>query len=200
MSKKGSITTADYLPFEDYKRLVQTLINEKKYWWACYCVLSFCTGLRFSDVSRLKWGDVLGKKSVTITAKKTGKTHRIYLGENTLEHLDQLYIRMGKPKKDTVILSGVTVHAGEKATSVTIQYINRTLKSWVDKYDLNITNFSTHTFRKTFGRYVYEKGGRTSESLMYLNRIFKHNNLDTTMIYLGIRDKEIEGVFNSIEI
>lgn len=70
----------------------------------------------------------------------------------------------------------------------------------VRKYNLNIENFSTHTFRKTFGRYVYEKSGRSNEALLYLNRIFKHNNLDTTMIYLGIRDDEIAGIFNSIEI
>lgn len=30
MSMKGSVTTADYLPYADYQKLVQTLINEKK--------------------------------------------------------------------------------------------------------------------------------------------------------------------------
>lgn len=29
MSMKGSVTTADYLPYADYQKLVQTLINEK---------------------------------------------------------------------------------------------------------------------------------------------------------------------------
>lgn len=29
MSQKGSITTADYLPYSDYQKLVQSLINEK---------------------------------------------------------------------------------------------------------------------------------------------------------------------------
>lgn len=74
------------------------------------------------------------------------------------------------------------------------------LKQWTIQYELDIENFSTHTFRKTFGRYVYDKSGRTEKSLLYLNRIFKHKNLDTTMIYLGIRDDEISNIFNSIEI
>lgn len=197
MSRKGSITTADYLPFKDYQKLVQSLINEKQYWWACYCILSFCTGLRFSDVSRLRWCDVLDKKKVIVTAKKTGKPQSIWLGNNTLDHLDTLYIKMGRPNKTDFCLEN---HKAPQRKAVSIQYINKKLKSWIVKYNLNIENFSTHTFRKTFGRYVYEKSGRTNDSLIYLNRIFKHSNIDTTMVYLGIRDNEIANIFNSIEI
>jgi len=197
MSKKGSITTADYLPFKDYQKLVQSLIDEKKYWWACYCILSFCTGLRYSDVSRLRWCDVLDKKKITVTAKKTGKPQSVWLGNNTLDHLDTLYIKMGRPNKTSYCLEN---HKAPEKKAVSIQYINKQLKSWVIKYNLDIENFSTHTFRKTFGRYVYEKSGRTNESLIYLNRIFKHANIDTTMVYLGIRDNEIASIFNSIEI
>lgn len=197
MSQKGSITTADYLPYSDYQKLVQTLINEKKYWWACYCILSFCTGLRFSDVCKLKWHDILNQRKVITMAKKTGKTHVIPIGQNASDHFTTLYERMGKPDKRDFILSN---KKGNENKPVSIQYINRTLKQWTIQYELDIDNFSTHTFRKTFGRYVYEKSGRTEKSLVYLNRIFKHASLDTTMIYLGIRDDEISSIFNSIEI
>lgn len=196
MSVKGTSTTSDYLPYEDYKKLVQSLISEGNYWWACYCILSFCTGLRFSDVSRLRWCDVLDKKSIVIQAKKTKKTHVIPIGANASEHLATLYEKMKIKHKTEVILSCPE----DREKSVSIQTVNRRLKTFKKKYDLHIENFSTHTFRKTFGRYVYEKSGRTNESLLYLNRIFKHQNLDTTMIYLGIRDEEIAGIFNSIEI
>lgn len=197
MSKKGSVTTADYLPYTDYQKLVQALIDEKKYWWACYCILSFCTGLRYSDVCRLRWCDILDQRKVVITAKKTNKPHVIPIGQNASDHFDTLYIKMGKPSKKEFILTGQKSETGK---AVSIQYINRTLKSWAIKYELNIDNFSTHTFRKTFGRYVYDKGGRDEKTLLYLNRIFKHANLDTTMIYLGIRDDEIANIFNSINI
>ena len=195
MSQKGSITTADYLPYSDYQKLVQSLINEKKYWWACYCILSFCTGLRFSDVCKLKWNDILNQRKVITMAKKTGKTHVIPIGQNASDHFTTLYERMGKPDKRDFILAN---KKGNENKPVSIQYINRTLKQWAIQYELDIDNFST--FRKTFGRYVYEKSGRTEKSLIYLNRIFKHASLDTTMIYLGIRDDEISSIFNSIEI
>lgn len=197
MSKKGSVTTADYLPYKDYQRLVQTLIDEEKYWWACYCILSFCTGLRFSDVCRLRWRDILGQRKLVITAKKTNKPHVIAIGQNASDHFDTLYIKMGSPSKDDYVLAN---HQGKSDKPISIQYVNRILKSWIDKYDLDIDNFSTHSFRKTFGRYVYEKGGRDEKTLLYLNRIFKHSNLDTTIIYLGIRDDEISNIFNSITV
>lgn len=197
MSIKGSVTTADYLPYPDYQKLVQSLIDEKKYWWASYCILSFCTGLRYSDVCRLKWKDILDQRKIIITAQKTNKTHVIPIGNNASDHFTELYERMGRPDKESFVLSG---SQNEEGKAVSIQYINRSLKKWTAKYGLNIENFSTHTFRKTFGRYVYEKGGRDEKTLLYLNRIFKHNNLSTTMIYLGIRDDEISNIFNSIEI
>lgn len=197
MGVKGSVTTADYLPYADYQKLVQSLIDEKQYWWACYCILSFCTGLRFSDVCKLRWCDVLDQRRIIITAKKTNKTHIIPIGQNASEHFDTLYKRMNKPNKKDYILAN---HQSDNGKAVSIQYINRTLKKWAKKYELDIENFSTHTFRKTFGRYVYEKGGRTEKTLVYLNRIFKHTSLDTTMIYLGIRDDEISNIFNSIQI
>lgn len=196
MSLPGTITTADYLPFEDYQFLVQSLIKEKKYWWACYCILSFCTGLRFSDVSRLRWMDVLDKRKIIITAKKTGKTHTIPLGSNAAQHFHALYEKLGSPLKSEVILRS----QNGNGKPVSIQYVNNMLKEWKYRYNLNIENFSTHTFRKTFGRYVYEKDNCSEKSLLFLNQIFKHSSLDTTRIYLGIRDEEIAGIYDSIVI
>lgn len=197
MSLQGSITTADFLPYDDYRKLVQALIDEKKYWWACYCVLSFCSGLRYSDVCKLKWADILDKRKIIIQAKKTNKVHVIPIGKNASEHFTELYKKMGKPLKTKYVLEG-SKNTDNKAVS--IQYINRCLKNWSKKYELNIENFSTHTFRKTFGRYVYEKGNCSEKSLLYLNQIFKHSSLETTKLYLGIREEEISSIFNSIEI
>lgn len=196
MSVKGSITTSDYLPYDEYKRLVETLAKEQEYFWCAYCIISFCTGLRFSDIRRIRWIDLLDQRKIVVTEKKTSKTKSIPIGANAAEHISQLYKALGRPKKNALILA----RGEDPDTPISMQYINRTLKKFKDKYDLSIDNFSTHTFRKTFGRYVYEKSGRSNESLLYLNRIFRHHNLDTTMIYLGIRDEEISSIFESIEI
>lgn len=196
MSKKGSITTADYLDYDEFKRLVDCLTKDHQYLWAFYCMLSFCLGLRSSDVRKLTWHDVLNKRSVVVTEQKTQKTKAIPVGENTMKHIEKMYKMEHYPKLDSYIFSSEK----SEGKPISIQYINRIAKKWKKKYKLNIGNFSTHTFRKTFGRYVYEKRNRSNEALLELNRIFRHSNLQTTMIYIGITDDNIYKVFNSIDV
>ena len=111
---------------------------------------------------------MLDQRKIVITAKKTNKTHVIPIGQNASDHFTSLYKLMGKPPKRDIILVG---QKGEEGKAVSIQYINRTLKKWAVKYDLDIDNFSTHTFRKTFGRYVYDKGGQ-DERLLCTSIVF----------------------------
>lgn len=196
MSKKGSITTADYLDYDEFKRLLECLTNDHKYLWAFYCLMSFCLGLRASDVRKLRWGDVLNKRSVIVTEKKTQKTKGIPVGQNTMEHISKMYAMENYPKLGDFIFQGEK----SKGKPVSIQYINRLTKQWKKKYHIKVGNFSTHTFRKTFGRYVYEKRNRSNEALLELNRIFRHQNLQTTMIYIGITDDNIYKVFDSMDL
>lgn len=196
MSKKGSITTADYLDYDEFKRLLECLTNDHKYLWAFYCLMSFCLGLRASDVRKLRWGDVLNKRSVIVTEKKTQKTKGIPVGHSTMEHISKMYAMENYPKLNEYIFQGER----SKGKPVSIQYINRLTKQWKRKYRIKVGNFSTHTFRKTFGRYVYEKRNRSNEALLELNRIFRHQNLQTTMIYIGITDDNIYKVFDSMDL
>lgn len=195
MSAKGSITTADYLPYNDYKRLLANLEKDKKYRWCVYCTISFCLGLRISDILKLKWEDIINKNFIVITEKKTGKTKRIDISESAANRLKSFYSKLGHSALTGYIMANET---GIKPMSS--QYVNRILKTWIKKYSLPINNFSSHTFRKTFGRYVYESNGKTEESLILLNRIFRHSSIRNTIIYIGLTDEEICRVFKAIEI
>lgn len=197
MSKKGTITTADYFQYDEFKRLVECLTKDNQRIWAFYCLISFCLGLRASDVRHLKWGDILNKRSVVVTEQKTGKTKGIPIGNNTADRISEMYEQAGEPHLDSYIFS--TERSNEN-TPVSLQYINRLAKKWKIKYKLNIGNFSSHTFRKTFGRYVYEKRNRSTDALIELNRIFRHQSLQTTLIYIGITDDNIYDVFADMRI
>lgn len=61
---KGQLTTADYLPYKEFLRLLDALDRDGEYLGETYCWLSFCTAFRASDVRTLKWKDVLGKKEL----------------------------------------------------------------------------------------------------------------------------------------
>lgn len=83
---------------------------------------------------------------------------------------------------------------------MTIQYVNMKLKEFKYKYKLRIDNFSTHTFRKTFGRYVYDKSEHSAESLILLNKILNHSSIQVTKTYIGITQEEVAGIFASISL
>jgi integrase len=190
---KGQLTTADYLPMEDYNRLVDGLHNDKEYLWELYCRLGFCTALRASDVLSLKWTDILEKDELGKMEGKTEKGRRIKLNNSVKKKIQELYALLGKP-----LTTQPVIYNPKTEKAYTLEHINRLLKTFRFKYKLPIKAFSTHTFRKTFGRYVYESSGRTAESLILLNSILRHSKLETTKIYIGLQQNEIDKVFNSI--
>ena len=191
---KGKITTSDYLTIEEFNRLVDSLHADEEYLWELYCRISFCTALRASDVLSLNWEDILEKEYLDRREIKTGKNRRISFNDTVSKKIRELYKLLGEPdKKGSLFLN----QNSNKPYSLV--HINRLLKQFKVKYRLQVNAFSTHTFRKTFGRYVYESNGRSAESLILLNSIFRHTSIDITKVYIGLRQAEIDTVFNSIK-
>lgn len=194
MAKKNQLTTSDHLKYSEYERLLEYLHNDGKFMWEMYARLSFCTACRASDVLKFKWADILGKSSVDVTEQKTQKTRRIPLNPSVQQKFKELYELMGRPDKKDYIFSN-----GNGDKPLTIQRVNQVLKEFKFKYKLDIHNFSTHTFRKTFGRYVYDQHNHSAESLLLLNKIFKHTSINITKTYIGITQEEIQSIFDSIQ-
>lgn len=195
MSVKGQITTAEPLEYSDFLRLLSGLHEDGNYLWELYCCISVCTACRVSDVLSMKWKDVLERDAFYKIERKTGKTRQIPFNENVQRRIASLYKLLGSPdKRQPVICNPKT------RKPYTKQYINDTLKYLRVKYRLPIRRFSSHTFRKTFGRYVYDSKERTTESLILLSMILNHSSLNTTKVYLVIRQDEISGIFESIKL
>lgn len=191
---KGKITTSDYLPIEEFNRLVDSLHADEEYLWELYCRISFCTALRASDVLALNWEDVLEREYLDRREIKTGKNRRISFNDTVSQKIRELHKLLGEPDKK------VSLFLNQNSNKpYSLVHINRLLKQFKVKYRLPIKAFSTHTFRKTFGRYVYESNGRSAESLILLNSIFRHSSIDITKVYIGLRQAEIDSVFNSIK-
>lgn len=193
MAKKNQLTKSDYLPMEDYKKLLYLLHKDRQYLWELYARLAFCTALRVSDILPLTWSDILHKGSLTKSEKKTGKVRKIPFNLNVQTRIEELYMLLKRPNPNELIFKSKFT-----GTSISPQYLNRIMKEWKIKYKLNIENFSTHTFRKTFGRYVYDTSENKSEALLLLNRIFNHSSVEITKVYICIRKDEINSIFDSI--
>lgn len=195
MPAKNSRTTSDFLSYSEYLRLLDRLHDSENYFFELYAIMSFCTACRSSDVLKFKWQDVYSKDRIIVTEQKTGKTRPILIGESTKKRILKLYVLLGEPP-----LNSYMFRSRKSSEPVSIQYINRKLKIFKYAYGLKIDNFSSHTFRKTFGRYVYDRDDKKSESLILLNKIFKHSSIAITQIYLGITQGEIDDVFRSIKL
>ena len=168
MAKKGVLTKSDYLPYEEFLSTLEKLREDRLYWEELYFTIAFASALRVSDIRMFKWENVLNKNSIILIEKKTKKNREVY----TL---------MGKPSVNSYLFEGY------KNKPMGIWQINKRLKDVKDRYNLSIDHFSTHSFRKTFGRYLYEANGRSQESLMMLKEVLNHSNVGTTYTYIGIR-------------
>ena len=195
MAQKGVLTEAEPLQYDDYKKLVDGLRKDKKYKWELYCRLSFGTAFRVSDIRKLKWKDVLDKSHTTRTEQKTDKTRRVKFNQKSVSTIKELYELLGKPDIESYVLENARTKQ-----PYTTKHINERLKVFRVDYQLPITNFSTHSLRKTFGKHFYESKGKSPHALMLLCRAFKHDSPQTTLAYIGITNDEIDSVYEALDI
>ena len=186
MSLKYSNTTADYLQWDEAMNLIRKLAKDNNYKMSLFVALSCFTGLRVSDILALRFSQILGVSEFTIIEKKTGKKRTIRLNPKLQKHIQECYKQINPIGVNAPIL------VSQKGTTFTIQAINRMLKQIKAKYKVKIKNFSCHSFRKTFGRQVYNMNSENSElALVKLMELFNHSSVAITKRYLGLRQEEI---------
>ena len=193
MSQKYSTTTADFLVWSDAMNLIRKLAKDNNYKMSLFIALGCFTGLRVSDITSLRWFQILGVDEFTIIEKKTGKQRTIRLNPQLQKHIQECYEHI-KPigVKAPILVS-------QKGTTFTIQAINRKLKDIKKQYKVKIKNFSCHSLRKTFGRQVYNMNDSNAElALVKLSILFNHSNVSITRRYLGIQNEEILESYNCL--
>lgn len=192
MGLLGQKTKADFVEWEKLQSLILKLErdNEKKF--ALLISIGIYSGLRISDILSLRWSDVIDKEFIEVCEKKT-KKHRIIKVNNSLREI------LERLKPDIINDELIFLNRFNKS-AFSIQYVNRRLKEIADKYRITKTpeKIKSHSFRKSFGRRVFENNDSSEKSLIFLNQIFQHSNLMTTKIYLGIREKEIFDIYDNL--
>ncbi len=185
MSLKGSKTTSDYIDFDRATAVANKLIKgNRKPILGLYIIISINTGLRISDVLKLRWGDLEGDL-IKLIEKKTGKHRTIQINEaisNAILRFEQ--------DSEYIFLS-------QKGSVYSRQQINLLLKQ-VFQREAKTLNVSSHSLRKSFGRRVFENNNESEKSLIYLSELFNHTSPSLTRTYLGLRQEELNDIYMNL--
>lgn len=194
MALKNQFTTADYIDWNEAMNLVRRLYRDKNYRMSLFVGCGCFFGLRYSDLSRLTWGQLLSEEKMVVFEQKTGKRREIRINKGFQRHI--------KDCKDALAVVDLSepCFISRAGSIYTIQAMNRNLKLIKSKYGLHLNNFSTHSLRKTFGRRVVEMAGADSEmALIRLSEIFQHSSVMITRRYLGLRQQELGEIYNCLQ-
>jgi len=188
MSIKHQQTSSDFLEWNEALNVINKLEKDNETVFSLLFAVGIFTGLRISDIRELKWGDVLNTNAISIIENKTGKHRKIKLNENFISILNRIATKTKADANQYLIF-------GNKSR-LSIQYINRKLKDIKVLFKLKIKNISTHTFRKSFGRHIWEIHNHSEKSLLLLSELFNHSSVAITKRYLGIKEQELQEIYD----
>ncbi|ARJ24407.1 tyrosine-type recombinase/integrase [Bacillus sp. ISL-8] len=143
--------------------------NERNY---ILFLLGINTGLRISDILRLRVRDVEGW-SIFIREKKTRKVKEVKMPSDLKKSLRE-YVK-GKPKNEFLIKSR---NGKNKPITRSMAYV--ILNQAALKFGLE--RIGTHSLRKTYGYHHYKQ----FKDVVVLQRMLNHTDQKETLRYIGI--------------
>jgi integrase len=178
---KQAETRRNFLTIEELNSLVKTECNNPLLKRAA--LFSALTGLRFSDIKNLVWGEihhsVENGYSIQFTQQKTK-------GVEVLPISEQAYSLMGEPKEPTdKVFEGLTYSA----------YENKHLYQWIGAAGIT-KDITFHCFRHTFATLQLSKG----TDIYTVSKMLGHRELKTTQIYAKIIDQTKREAADKIQL
>jgi len=170
-SIKAEESRREHLTLDELNQLVKTPCNYPLLKTAA--LFSALTGLRFSDIQKLRWDEVRevedGNVTIAFRQKKTK-------GMETMPISTQALKLMGERQNDEeLVFLGLTYSA----------YNNKHLFQWLGAAGIT-KNITFHCFRHTYAVLQLQKGS----SLFTVSKMLGHRNLKTTQIYANIVDEQ----------
>lgn len=196
MSLKGQRTTTTSMDWDQFKSLISKLERDGEYKYCLLTAIGVFTGLRISDLLQLRFNQFENTDILTVQEQKTGKTRRIKINPDLKTIIDRVKGRMvGVNTESFIFLNRYGTKPIDKS------WVNVELKRIFKKYGIELEgNVSSHMFRKTLGNRVLKLNNYSEESVILLMHLFSHSSVSTTKAYLGIREREILDVYDSLRL
>lgn len=159
---------------------------DKKY--GLLFTLGMNTGLRVSDLLKLKVKDVANTDHVTIIEQKTGKKKTFYLNSKLRKKVrDFLKPNENKLDEDDYLFCSRKHDENGKSKPISRVQAYRVLNEAADAVGIK-EPIGTHTMRKTFGFHYYKR----THDVATLQKIFNHSAPSITLRYIGIEQDQID--------
>ena len=173
-------------PIRDKKKIerIKIYLREKNFRDFLLFHLGINSGLRISDILKLKVKDVKKHKYIIVNEQKTKKRKRFPITKSFKKDLE-IYIRYKSPS-DWLFKS----RKGNKPISRVQAY--RIIRKACRKNGIR-SCIGTHTLRKTFGYHFYKE----TKDIAMLQYLFNHSNQSTTLRYIGINQEMIDTVLGT---
>ncbi len=147
------------------------------------------TGLRISDILKLRVRDIHKKTHIIIRATKTGKETMIFIN-STLKKAVEDYVNNYKLDLSNYLIQ----NKYKKHKNISRVQAYKILNKVSKKYKL--FNIGTHTLRKTFGYHFYMQ----TKDVALLQKILGHDNEKDTLRYIGIIQDTIDDHIKKFKI
>ena len=158
--------------------------NERNYiMW----MMGIYSGLRISDILKLRVRDAYNKQFISIREMKTGKQRRFEINPALSRALNK-YCEDRRP--DEYLIKS----REEDNKPITRSMAYKILREAADQFGLD--SIGTHSMRKTFGYHFYLQ----TKDVVTLMKIFNHSNQTITLIYIGIEEEQMNEAIKRFKI
>jgi len=184
--KKGQRITVEPIKNDKDIKSIKVLLSDKPRDFLLF-TMGINNGLRAGDLLKLKVRDVNYLKEgdkIIIKENKTRKQNILMVNKTVYKSLKNFLQKINPDDEDYLFES----RKGKRPLSVSS--LNGLIKKWTRSINLK-GNYGSHSLRKTFG---YIQRMKYNVGFEILTKRFNHSSPSVTMRYLGIQDKEVNGI------
>lgn len=182
-------------PIRDLKQIetIKKLLRQQNLRDHCLFILGINSGLRISDLLRLKVSDVSEKGKpkdrIRLREQKTNKFKDFPISDNAKNAIkDYLNTRIINENEPLFI-------SRKNRGFLLRQQAYRILNDVAREVGIK-DKIGTHTLRKTFGYHAYNNG----YNIVIIQKLFNHSSTSITLRYIGITQDEMDDVYLSLDL
>lgn len=174
------MTTVDPIRRKNDISRIKAVLMESSYRDYLFFEVGINTGLRISDILKLKVADVKGKYYIELKEQKTGKLKKFRINSVLKSELEG-YIR--SKNDESYLFESFRTSGNPLERTRAYCILNKAARTAGLKMKIG-----THTMRKTFGFHFYQQ----TKDIALLQVLFNHSSPGVTLRYIGINQNILD--------